>query len=90
MTHTTKHTPLSKAIRAIPMLYAEAFAGSNNKEFVMGLYKDARLLETAAPAMYEALKALIPYLPVLSDKARTLDILNAAQTALAQAEGTNR
>lgn len=61
MTHTAKHTPgpLNKAIHAIPMLYAEAFAGSNNKEFVVELYKDAQLLETAAPAMYEALQIMV-------------------------------
>ncbi len=63
MTHTTKHTPLDKATRAIPMLYAEAFAGSNNKEFVVELYEDARLLEKAAPAMYEALRALVEVFP---------------------------
>ena len=50
-TKTAQFTPLKKAVHAIPMLYAEAFAGSNNKEFVVELYKDARLLETAAPAM---------------------------------------
>ena len=57
-TKTAQFTPLKKAVRAIPMLYAEAFAGSNNKEFVVELYEDARLLETAAPAMYEALAKL--------------------------------
>ena len=58
-TKTAQFTPLKKAVHAIPMLYAEAFAGSNNKEFVVELYKDARLLETAAPAMYEALQIMV-------------------------------
>jgi len=53
MNNKAQFTPLKKAVHAIPMLYAEAFAGSNNKEFVVELYKDARLLETAAPAMYD-------------------------------------
>lgn len=55
MNNKAQFTPLKKAVHVIPMLYAEAFAGSNNKEFVVELYEDARLLETAAPAMYEAL-----------------------------------
>ena len=58
MNNKAQFTPLKKAVHAIPMLYAEAFAGSNNKEFVVELYKDARLLETAAPAMYEALQIM--------------------------------
>ena len=68
------------------MLYAEAFAGSNNKEFVVELYKDARLLETAAPAMYEALQAMI----VEWDRhgcCDSRDVVYRAQQALAQAEG---
>ena len=59
MNNKAQFTPLKKAVHAIPMLYAEAFAGSNNKEFVVELYKDARLLETAAPAMYEALQIMV-------------------------------
>ena len=70
MNNKAQFTPLKKAVHAIPMLYAEAFAGSNNKEFVVELYKDARLLETAAPAMYGELSVstnllccALPYLP---------------------------
>ena len=59
MNNKAQFTPLKKAVHAIPMLYAEAFAGSNNKEFIVELYKDARLLETAAPAMYEALQIMV-------------------------------
>ena len=59
MNNKAQFKPLKKAVHAIPMLYAEAFAGSNNKEFVVELYKDARLLETAAPAMYEALQGCL-------------------------------
>ena len=59
MNNKAQFTPLKKAVHVIPMLYAEAFAGSNNKEFVVELYEDARLLETAAPAMYEALRLLL-------------------------------
>ena len=58
MNNKAQFTPLKEAVHVIPMLYAEAFAGSNNKEFVVGLYEDARLLETAAPAMYEALETV--------------------------------
>ena len=92
MTHTTKHTQLDKATRAIPMLYAEAFAGSNNKEFVVELYEDARLLEKAAPAMYEALQAMLDGIlftrgaSMSEDRWRTLTTI--ARTALAQAEGS--
>ena len=91
MTHTTKHTQLDKATRAIPMLYAEAFAGSNNKEFVVELYEDARLLEKAAPAMYEALQAMLDGIlftrgaSMSEDRWRTLTTI--ARAALAQAEG---
>ena len=59
MNNKAQFTPLKKAVHVIPMLYAEAFAGSNNKEFVVELYEDARLLETAAPAMYEALQIMV-------------------------------
>ena len=97
MTHTTKHTQLDKATRAIPMLYAEAFAGSNNKEFVVELYEDARLLEKAAPAMYEALShaAMSNHHPACKCKGEysanperycTCHV-QKAKAALAQAEG---
>ena len=80
-----KHTPLDKAVHAIPMLYAEAFAGSNNKEFVVELYSDARLLETAAPAMYEALTIA---LQIMIDKRVPYQHeIDQARAALAQAEG---
>ena len=59
MNNKAQFTPLKKAVHAIPMLYAEAFAGSNNKEFVVELYEDARMLETAAPARSEALKGCL-------------------------------
>ena len=93
MHNTAKHTPgpLNKAIHAIPMLYAEAFAGSNNKEFVVELYEDARLLEKAAPAMYEALQAMLNGIlftrgaSMSEDRWQTLTTI--ARTALAQAEG---
>ena len=90
MTHITKHTPLDKATRAIPMLYAEAFAGSNNKEFVVELYEDARLLEKAAPAMYEALSD-VPLPSCNGDKAEWYArfyvwYCGARQAAIAQAE----
>ena len=94
MTHTTKHTQLDKATRAIPMLYAEAFAGSNNKEFVVELYEDARLLEKAAPAMYEALQAMLDGIlftrgaSMSEDRWRTLTTI--ARIALAQAEGRDK
>jgi hypothetical protein len=89
MTHTTKHTPLDKATRAIPMLYAEAFAGSNNKEFVVELYEDARLLEKAAPAMYEALKAALDYYRGVFTGNTVTDKMMSSKLehALAQAEG---
>jgi hypothetical protein len=89
MTHTTKHTPLDKATRAIPMLYAEAFAGSNNKEFVVELYEDARLLEKAAPAMYEALRTIKNQsLGPDWTAEQALDFIKQhAKKALAQAEG---
>ena len=89
MTHTTKHTPLSKAIRAIPMLYAEAFAGSNNKEFVIELYKEAALLEKAAPAMYEALQAAYKLLRewTPSGEDNQGEVEGLIENALAQAEG---
>ena len=89
MNNKAQFTPLKKAVHVIPMLYAEAFAGSNNKEFVVELYEDARLLEKAAPAMYEALQALVEYLST-QVPADTLDDwkhLFAAKQALAQAEG---
>ena len=94
MTHTTKHTPLDKATRAIPMLYAEAFAGSNNKEFVVELYSDARLLETAAPAMYHELDTAP--LPKHNESASDFYARfytwyeGSRKTALAQAEGRDR
>ena len=81
-----QRTPLQKAAHAVPMLYTEAFAGSNNKEFIMELYNDAALLETAAPAMYEAIKQVIEH-----RKREFLD--NSIEpycslvAALAQAEG---
>lgn len=96
MTHTATHTPLDKATRAIPMLYAEAFAGSNNKEFVVELYEDARLLEKAAPAMYEALVETMRVLRSLRDNKEewytlvTPELLTAwdkNKAVLAQAEG---
>ena len=86
MNNKAQFTPLKKAVHVIPMLYAEAFAGSNNKEFVVELYEDARLLETAAPAMYEAIKQVIEH-----RKREFLD--NSIEpycslvAALAQAEG---
>ena len=90
-TKTAQFTPLKKAVHAIPMLYAEAFAGSNNKEFVVELYKDARLLETAAPAMYEALQALLALIgdEDLPDNGELsgASICDFARSALAQAEG---
>jgi hypothetical protein len=88
MTHTTKHTPLDKATRAIPMLYAEAFAGSNNKEFVVELYEDARLLEKAAPAMYAALQIMVRAANVDEiDPLVMFASIERAKSALAQAEG---
>ena len=92
MTHTAKHTPLDKATRAIPMLYAEAFAGSNNKEFVIELYKEAALLEKAAPAMYEALRQAYAYLAEMGcdcEEGKSCGdcIVCQCETALAQAEG---
>ena len=91
MTHTTKHTPLDKATRAIPMLYTEAFAGSNNKEFVVELYEDARLLEKAAPAMYEALVEMVELRKQLAIDHPHLfvgkAVLLRAEAALAQAKG---
>ena len=90
MHNTAKHTPgpLNKAIHAIPMLYAEAFAGSNNKEFVVELYKDAQLLETAAPAMYEALKATLAYF-MRSNQSHAPEV-RVIRAALAQAEGRDK
>ena len=91
MNNKAQFTPLKKAVHAIPMLYAEAFAGSNNKEFVVELYKDARLLETAAPAMYEALQALLALIgdEDLPDNGELsgASICDFARSALAQAEG---
>ena len=89
MNNKAQFTPLKKAVHAIPMLYAEAFAGSNNKEFVVELYKDARLLETAAPAMYEALSELVKYLreEVADEALDTWAPVFKAAMALAQAEG---
>ena len=89
MNNKAQFTPLKKAVHAIPMLYAEAFAGSNNKEFVVELYKDARLLETAAPAMYEALSELVKYLreEVADEALNTWAPVFKAAMALAQAEG---
>ena len=89
MNNKAQFTPLKKAVHAIPMLYAEAFAGSNNKEFVVELYKDARLLETAAPAMYEALSELVKYLreQVADEALNTWAPVFKAAMALAQAEG---
>ena len=97
MHNTAKHTPgpLNKAIHAIPMLYAEAFAGSNNKEFVVELYKDAQLLETAAPAMYEALKEALDTIAHMrhyyaGNKLSVEDIqkiVDDGRAALAQADG---
>ena len=84
-----QRTPLQKAAHAVPMLYAEAFAGSNNKEFIMELYNDAALLETAAPAMYEALQAayklIREWTPCGEDNQGEVEGL--IETALAQAEG---
>ena len=97
--NTPKHTPLDKAVHAIPMLYAEAFAGSNNKEFVVELYSDARLLETAAPAMYEALVKTMKVLRSLRDSKEewytlvTPELLTAwdmNKAALSQAEGRDK
>ena len=89
MTHITKHTPLDKATRAIPMLYAEAFAGSNNKEFVVELYEDARLLEKAAPAMYEALQIMVRAANVDEiDPLVMFASIERAKGALAQTEGS--
>ena len=97
MHNTTKHTPLHKAIHTIPMLYAEAFAGSNNREFVVELYKDAQLLETAAPAMYEALQQVRDVFYTLANNAGDVpewneggelyELSHAVKVALAQAEG---
>ena len=100
MNNKAQFTPLKKAVHVIPMLYAEAFAGSNNKEFVVELYEDARLLETAAPAMYEALQhaAMSYHHPACKCKGEysanpelycTCHV-QKAQAALAQAEGRRR
>ena len=86
MNNKAQFTPLKKAVHVIPMLYAEAFAGSNNKEFIMELYEDARLLETAAPAMYEALQATLAYF-MRSNQSHDAPEEQAIRTALAQAEG---
>ena len=89
MNNKAQFTPLKKAVHVIPMLYAEAFAGSNNKEFVVELYEDARLLETAAPAMYEALQFVREFyqthFDVMPVAFQTVD--NICTTALSQAEG---
>ena len=97
MNNKTQFTPLKKAVRVIPMLYAEAFAGSNNKEFVVELYEDARLLETAAPAMYEALKGCLRVTEAWKSQAEmngdAVEIeaavmeIRRIKAALAQAEG---
>ena len=86
MNNKAQFTPLKKAVHVIPMLYAEAFAGSNNKEFIMELYEDARLLETAAPAMYEALHNLLNVYQESTDDNGSPVVLGAI-AALAQAEG---
>ena len=85
MNNKAQFTPLKEAVHVIPMLYAEAFAGSNNKEFVVGLYEDARLLETAAPAMYEALQATLAYF-MRSNQSHAPEV-RVIRAALAQAEG---
>ena len=90
-----KHTPLDKAVHAIPMLYAEAFAGSNNKEFVVELYSDARLLETAAPVMYEALRQAYAHLAEMGcdcEEGQSCGdcIVCQCETALSQAEGRDK
>jgi hypothetical protein len=98
MNNKAQFTPLKKAVHVIPMLYAEAFAGSNNKEFVVELYEDARLLETAAPAMYEALQAIEARLQGVFDSPalmrqgmlthdKSADVIRFVKAALAQAEG---
>ena len=92
MNNKAQFTPLKKAVRVIPMLYAEAFAGSNNKEFVVELYEDARLLETAAPAMYEALVAAYNYLAEMGcdcEEGRACGdcVVCQVREAKAQAEG---
>ena len=97
MNNKAQFTPLKKAVHVIPMLYAEAFAGSNNKEFVVELYEDARLLETAAPAMYEALQhaAMSYHHPACKCKGEYAANpekycschIQKAKAALAQAEG---
>ena len=90
MNNKAQFTPLKKAVHVIPMLYAEAFAGSNNKEFVVELYEDARLLETAAPAMYEALQVAHTALSILPIEAKQHLAGNAVsiiENAIAQAEG---
>ena len=93
-----QRTPLQKAAHAVPMLYAEAFAGSNNKEFIMELYNDAALLETAAPAMYEALQEARDYIRQLVDSKEDEAIDNLTNNGedveerlnqiIAQAEGS--
>ena len=91
MNNKAQFTPLKKAVHVIPMLYAEAFAGSNNKEFVVELYEDARLLETAAPAMYEALRMLTSEINLSTLNVRKdFSLMNAhacAVKAILQAEG---
>jgi len=90
MNNKAQFTPLKKAVHAIPMLYAEAFAGSNNKEFVVELYEDARLLETAAPAMYAALREAEKHLTDLANygsEGIPEPLLVSVRSAIAQAEG---
>ena len=87
MNNKAQFTPLKKAVRVIPMLYAEAFAGSNNKEFVLELYEDARLLETAAPAMYEALKDALSCIEQTLSRKEINERRDRINAALAQAEG---
>ena len=87
MNNKAQFTPLKKAVRVIPMLYAEAFAGSNNKEFVVKLYEDARLLETAAPAMFAALQNILKFYEWSDSNGDEQSAYDRAIKALAQAEG---
>ena len=108
MTHTTKHTPgpwkaMKKAIQPKDGLFYCMVHEDKEDQSVapakgLGLTREEAIanahLIAAAPAMYEALQAMLDGIlftrgaSMSEDRWRTLTTI--ARTALAQAEGTNR
>lgn len=90
MNNTVKaQLTLKDAVRAMPMMYAEAMAAHPDQIRIVDLYNQIRLLEKIAPEMLEMLRGAVSNMDRLADKRSAYREMwiKQAQAAITKAEG---